>query len=255
MDIYGNVLPTEARVGDVFHDQITNKTYIYDDGEWQEMPQKPETQVPTPTSSDNGKVLGVDEDGKYVLEDAPSSVPTPTAQDEGKVISVDNSGAYTLTTPSGGADVPTPTTADKKKTLKVKNTSLNIGYELVAVPDLPTPDAVNAGFALRSVNWNGTYQYVLYPFNEFCYIVFNATLNKDQLSINYSDIVWLVETVGVLPTLIADGYIYHLDRYYESTVAGAEYPCYASFYCTAEGGMGFEFHAADGDSPMIDMYS
>lgn len=52
--------------------------------------------IPTPSSSDAGKILGVDINGKYALGDDQGTVlPVPTAEDNGKVIVVDNA-AYAL---------------------------------------------------------------------------------------------------------------------------------------------------------------
>lgn len=38
-DIYGNTLPpvSESRVTDRFHNMITNKTYVFNDGKWEEI--------------------------------------------------------------------------------------------------------------------------------------------------------------------------------------------------------------------------
>lgn len=56
--------------------------------------------LPTPSASDSGKILGVDQDGKYALGDDQGTVlPSPTEEDNGKVIVVDNA-AYAL----GNAD-------------------------------------------------------------------------------------------------------------------------------------------------------
>lgn len=58
-------------------------------------------EIPTPTTSDNGKVLGVT-NGAYALQEANPDIPTPTTSDNGKVLSVDSTGNYVLNAPSGG---------------------------------------------------------------------------------------------------------------------------------------------------------
>lgn len=66
--IIGRVLPPieESYVGDVFMNTDTGIVYTFDDGAWQEMPQK-NREVPSPTQSDNGKAVVVGDDGKYTL--------------------------------------------------------------------------------------------------------------------------------------------------------------------------------------------
>lgn len=59
--------------------------------------------LPTPTASDEGKIIAVDALGNYVLIDKPSSgggttenLPDPSEADEGKILSVGADGNYTL---------------------------------------------------------------------------------------------------------------------------------------------------------------
>lgn len=59
--------------------------------------------LPTPTASDEGKIISVDALGNYVLIDKPSSgggttenLPDPSEADEGKILSVGADGNYTL---------------------------------------------------------------------------------------------------------------------------------------------------------------
>ena len=50
--------------------------------------------IPTPAESDAGKVLMVDEDGKWKLAAIPSQLPAVTGTDEGKVLTVDSEGKW-----------------------------------------------------------------------------------------------------------------------------------------------------------------
>ena len=56
------------------------------------------TQLPSPTESDNGKVLGVD-GGEYKLVEQ-TELPSPLPADEGTVVTVMQNGKYGLKTPS-----------------------------------------------------------------------------------------------------------------------------------------------------------
>lgn len=57
---------------------------------------------PTPTSEDAGKVLMVDEEGKWKLAAIPSQLPSVTSSDEGKVLTVGSDGEW------GAEDLPSP---------------------------------------------------------------------------------------------------------------------------------------------------
>lgn len=75
--------------------------------------------LPTPSASDSGKILGVDQDGKYALGDDQGTVlPSPTAEDNGKIVSVDNA-AYVLA--NAPEELPAVTAADNGKVLAVVN--------------------------------------------------------------------------------------------------------------------------------------
>ena len=55
---------------------------------------------PTITSSDEGKVLTVDSNGKWAAEALPTELPAVTAADEGKVLMVDSTGKWVAGTPA-----------------------------------------------------------------------------------------------------------------------------------------------------------
>ena len=57
--------------------------------------------IPTPTIDDAGKVLMVDNEGKWTLATIPSQLPAVSGEDEGKVLTVDSNGDW------GAADLPT----------------------------------------------------------------------------------------------------------------------------------------------------
>ena len=57
--------------------------------------------IPTPTAEDVGKVLMVNDEGKWVLSAIPSQLPAVETTDEGKVLTVDSSGDWVA------ADLPT----------------------------------------------------------------------------------------------------------------------------------------------------
>lgn len=73
------------------------------------------SQLPEPTTADNGKVVGV-ESGEYSL--IGKQLPEPTASDNGKIVSVEN-GAYALT--DAPEELPPATEADNGKFLGVES--------------------------------------------------------------------------------------------------------------------------------------
>lgn len=72
------------------------------------------SQLPEPTTADNGKVVGV-ESGEYSL--IGKQLPEPTASDNGKIVSVED-GAYALT--DAPEELPPATEADNGKFLGVE---------------------------------------------------------------------------------------------------------------------------------------
>lgn len=69
-NIFGNSLPPveASRDSDIFHDQQTNKDYVFDNGQWNELPQQASSSsLPQPSVEDAGKVLRVNPTGRYEL--------------------------------------------------------------------------------------------------------------------------------------------------------------------------------------------
>lgn len=72
----------------------TNTVHIYDMSTGEETTTTPA--IPTPTTTDAGKFLGVDNNGAWELDNIPSELPAVTSADAGKVLSVDNNGDWGL---------------------------------------------------------------------------------------------------------------------------------------------------------------
>ena len=94
-EIFGNELPpTEvSKDSDIFHNQLTNEDFVFDNGKWNLLPQQLEPENPTipePKVADAGKVLTVNSAGKYELKtpETGTQLPIPTYREDAKVLGV-----------------------------------------------------------------------------------------------------------------------------------------------------------------------
>ena len=88
--------------------------------------------IPTPTESDNGKVLGVDNEGDYALVNVDTGIPTPTESDNGKVLGVDNS-EYALINVSTDVTFLSLMTAQPVVQFKAKEEDPNHDYIVIKI--------------------------------------------------------------------------------------------------------------------------
>ena len=99
--------------------------------------------IPTPNESDDSKVITVNSDGNYVLDNV---VPNPTEGDANKVITVNSDGNYVLDNV-----VPNPTEGDANKVITVNSDG---NYVLDNVVPNPTEGDANK---VITVNSDGNY--------------------------------------------------------------------------------------------------
>ena len=88
---------------------------VDNDGKWaaEEVPKE----LPVVQTTDAGKVLTVDESGDWVPGELPKELPVVQTTDEGKVLTVDSSGEWSAETPE--TELPAVTSADEGKVLTV----------------------------------------------------------------------------------------------------------------------------------------
>ena len=89
-----------------------------------------DTMIPTPESTDEGKVLTANASGGYDLEESVDArIPTPAQADDGKVLTANDTGGYDLETPSSGGLqnlVDTPGVGGVRQIIATETNAANI---------------------------------------------------------------------------------------------------------------------------------
>lgn len=141
----GNYLPsiTSQDVGKVMT--------VENDGSWgvENVP----TELPSVTSADETKVLTVDSHGDWVAADAPSGLPSTASASAGDVLSLNNSKEAVWTTPSsgGGVLVVTDTDGTLDKTWQEIHDAMLSGGAVIQ------DDGASVNLVLRVLWGKGTY--------------------------------------------------------------------------------------------------
>lgn len=119
-------------------------------------------ELPTPTTSDIGKVVQVVSDGgsgaEYALDAVPNELPTPTTSDIGKFATVvsDGSGGAEYSLDSVPQELPTPTASDIGKVVQVvSDGGAGAEYAVNSMHQLPDPTGEYNKLVLTNIQGTG----------------------------------------------------------------------------------------------------
>ena len=107
------------------------------------------TELPSYSSSDEGKVLSVDSSGDLEFVNVPTELPSYSSSDNGKVLSVDSSGDLEFV--NVPTELPSYSSSDEGKVLSV-DSSGDLEFKLVSNGGFGTPIKCN----YSDFNWNAS---------------------------------------------------------------------------------------------------
>ena len=176
------------------------------------------SELPAVTDVDEGKILAVNENGKWDKADAPIELPEVTDVDEGKVLTVNASGEWDkadaptelpeVTTSDNGdvltvvegvwakadapKELPTVTSSDNGKVLTVDEVSGDVVWQTPSSASF-TPLTVN--ILRTTMVWNNSYIFNGYAFLDFCFTK-NANTEANSVVGDWDDLPKIANTAS-----------------------------------------------------------